>query len=317
MKVVVVGAGGAGGLLGALLARSGAEVAFVARGEQLRALQGRGLRVTTPLGSFHTGPLQASAEPAQLGQADLVLVAVKTWQVRALAPRLKPLLREGTLVLPVQNGVEASDELAEALGEDAVLGAALHVLSRVEAPGAVLHEGGAPRITVGARRGARVGPERLTALCEAFRLAGVEARVAADIDAVLWEKLLFVEPLGSVGAVARAEVGALRGIPETRALLAAAMAEIAQVARGRSCAIAEAAVAQAMARVDQMPAASSTSMSRDIAEGRPSELQEQTGAVVRVGKACGVPTPVHEFLLAALMPQEKRARAGDVGPRSP
>ncbi|GAC1338650.1 MAG: 2-dehydropantoate 2-reductase [Myxococcales bacterium] len=316
MKVVVVGAGGAGGLLGALLARSGSEVAFVARGEQLRALQGRGLRVTTPLGSFHTGPLAAAAEPAQLGQADLVLVAVKTWQVRAMAPRLKPLLREGTLVVPVQNGVEAADELGEALGEGAVLGAALHVLSRVEAPGAVLHEGGAPRITFGARASSRVPAERLAALCEAFRLAGVDAQIADDIDAVLWEKLLFVEPLGSVGAVARAEVGALRGIPETRALLVAAMEEIAAVARGRKSGIAADAVARALARVDKMPPGSSTSMSRDIAEGRPSELQEQTGAVVRVGRLCGVQTRVHDFLLAALLPQEKRARAGDVGARN-
>jgi 2-dehydropantoate 2-reductase len=316
MKIVVVGAGGAGGLLGALFARSGAEVAFVARGEQLRALQGRGLRVTTPLGSFHTGPLQASEDPAQLGQADLILVAVKTWQVRAIAPRLKPLLREGTLVLPVQNGVEASDELAEALGEGPVLGAALRVLSRLEAPGAVLHEGGTPGITLGAHRSSKVGRDRLAALCEAFRLAGVDAQVADNIDAVLWEKLLFVEPLGSVGAVARAEVGALRGIPETRALLAEAMAEIAAVALGRKTGIAPDAVGEAMARVDKLPAGARTSMSRDIAEGRPSELQEQTGAVVRVGKLCGVPTPVHEFLLAALLPQEKRARASDVGARS-
>jgi 2-dehydropantoate 2-reductase len=316
MRIVVIGAGGAGGLLGALLARSGAEVAFVARGEQLRALQDRGLRVTSPLGSFHTGPLQASEDPAQLGKADLVLVAVKTWQVCAVAPRLKPLLREGTLVVPVQNGVEASDELAEALGEGPVLGAALHVLSRIEAPGAVLHEGGTPRLTLGARRSSQVGRDRLIALCEAFRRAGVDAQVADDIDAVLWEKLLFVEPLGSVGAVARAEVGALRGIPETRALLVAAMAEIAAVARGRKAGIAPDAVEDALARIDKLPAAARTSMSRDIAEGRPSELQEQTGAVVRVGKLCRVPTPVHEFLLAALLPQEKRARAGDAGARS-
>jgi 2-dehydropantoate 2-reductase len=314
MRFIIVGAGGAGGLLGALLARSGAEVGFVARGEQLRALQDRGLRVTTPLGSFHTGPLQADAEPAQLGQADVVLVAVKTWQLRELAPKLRPLLHERTLVVPVQNGVEAADELAEALGDGPVVGATLHVLSRIEAPGAVLHEGAPPRLTFGERkRGADAA--RLAPLAEELRRAGIEAKVSPDIEAVIWEKLLFVEPLGSVGAVARSAVGALRSIPETRVLLVAAMREIADVARGRGAGIAQDAVDKAMALADKLAAGATASMARDLEAGRPSELQEQTGAVVRVGRRAGVPTPVHDFLLGALLPQENRARAA--GARQP
>src|SRR5258708_22042000 len=114
MRVVIVGAGGVGGLLGALLSRAGAEVAFVARGEQLRALKGPGLRVTSPLGAMNTGPLEAAEDPGRLAAADLVLVAVKAWQVRELLPRLRPLLREGTLVLPGQNGGEGADDPAAA-----------------------------------------------------------------------------------------------------------------------------------------------------------------------------------------------------------
>jgi 2-dehydropantoate 2-reductase len=307
MRVVIVGAGGVGGLLGALLLRAGAEVAFVARGEQLRALKGLGLRVTSPLGAMNTGPLEAAEDPGRLAAADLVLVAVKAWQVRELAPLLRPLLREGTLVLPVQNGVEAADDLAAALGEGPVVGAVLHVLSRIEAPGQILHEGLPPRFTVGERKGAPKS-DRLGKLIATLKRAGIEAKIAPDIAAVLWEKLLFVEPLGSVGAVARAPVGALRTIPETRALLAAAMHEIASVARAAGAGIAPDAAEQALARVEKLDPAATVSMARDIEDGRPSELLDQTGAVVRVGKRVGTPTPVHDFLLGALLPQEQRAR---------
>jgi 2-dehydropantoate 2-reductase len=307
MRVVIVGAGGVGGLLGALLSRAGAEVAFVARGEQLRALKGPGLRVTSPLGAMSIGPLELAEDPARLAAADLVLVAVKAWQVRELAPRLRPLLREGTLVLPVQNGVEAADDLAAALGEGPVVGAVLHVLSRIEAPGQILHEGPPPRFTVGERKGAPKS-DRLEKLVATLKRAGIEAKIAPDIAAVLWEKLLFVEPVGSVGAVSRAPVGALRTIPETRALLSAAMREIASVARAAGAGIAPDAAEQALARVEKLDSAATVSMARDIEDGRPSELLDQTGAVVRVGKRVGAPTPVHDFLLGALLPQEQRAR---------
>lgn len=307
MRVVVVGAGGVGGLVGALFARAGDEVAFVARGEHLRALRERGLRVKSPMGALDTGPLPAEEDPARLAPADLVLVTVKAWQVREVAPRLRPLLHEGTAVLPVQNGVEAADDLASALGDGPVLGAVLHVLSRLDGPGSVVHEGLPPRFTVGERRPG-ADPRRAARLVAELARAAMDAKVAADIAAVLWEKLLFVEPLGAVGAVARANVGELRGIPQARALLVAAMEEVAKVARAAGAGVAVEAPAQAMARVEKLAGSATVSMARDIEAGRPSELDDQTGAVVRVGARAGSPTPVHDFLLGALLPQELRAR---------
>lgn len=307
MRVVVVGAGGVGGLVGALLVRAGDEVAFVARGEPLRALRARGLRVKSPMGALDTGPLPAEEDPGRLGPADLVLVTVKAWQVREVAPRLRPLLREGTAVLPVQNGVEAAGDLAAALGDGPVLGAVLHVLSRLDGPASVVHEGLPPRFTVGELR-AGADPARAARVAAALARAGMDARVAPDIAAVLWEKLLFVEPLGAVGAVARANVGELRGTPQSRALLVAAMEEVAKVARAAGASVGADAPAQAMARVEKLAPGATVSMARDIEAGRPSELDDQTGAVVRVGRAAGAETPVHDFLLGALLPQELRAR---------
>ena len=310
MRVVIVGAGGVGGLLGGLLGRSGAEVALLARGAHLEAIRRDGLRVESPLGSFAVR-VQAADDPAALGRADAVLVAVKTWQVAEVAPTLRPLLGPGAVVVPLENGVEASDTLAHELGEGSVGNGVIAVISSIAEPGAIRHFGFPPRMTVGERR--RGPSERLGRLCEALRRAGVEARVAEDIEVPLWQKFLFIDPFGTVAAATRSTAGELRSVAESRALLAVAMREVEAVARARGVALPANAVDQALATVDSFPAEATASMQRDIQGGHRSELLEQTGAVVRLGRAAGVPTPVHETLLACLLPQEGRARRAGSG----
>ncbi len=307
MRIAVVGAGGVGGLFGALLSRAGEEVVFVARGAHLEAIKRDGLKVESPLGSF-TARVQASDDPAALGTADAVLVAVKTWQVKEVAPRLRPLLGPTTVVVPMENGVEAADELAAALGPGPVAGGLCHVLAWIEGPGAVRHAGFAPRVTLGELAGG--GSERLERLAAALRRAGMEAAVVADIRSALWEKFLFIDPLGSVGAVARVPVGEMLSAPETRALLVAVMREVEALGRARGARLAADAVERTLARVEALPPEATASMQRDVLAGKASELHQQTGAVVRLGRAAGVPVPVHEALYGALLPQERRARAG-------
>lgn len=306
MRIAVMGAGGVGGLFGALLSRAGHEVAFVARGEHLEAIRRDGLRVESPLGNF-TVRAPASDDPAALGTADAVLVAVKTWQVKEVAPRLRPLLGSATVVVPMENGVEAADELAAALGPGPVVGGLCHVLTRITAPGAVHHAGFTPRVTMGEVGGGK--SERLERLAAALRAAGMEATVTSDIRTALWEKFLVIDPLGSVGAAARATTGEMLAVPETRALLVAATREVEAVGRARGAKLAPGAVERTLGWVKGLPPDATASMQRDVVAGRPSELHEQTGAVVRLGHAARVPVPVHETLYGALLPQERRARA--------
>jgi 2-dehydropantoate 2-reductase len=306
MRVAIVGAGAVGGLLGALLTRTGHTVSFVARGEALEVIRSRGIRATTPTETFTTSPLAASNNPAELGQADLIFVSVKAWQVEALAPTLKPLLAPGAMVVPVQNGVEAADQLATALGNDFVIGGICHVLGTLESPATVRYIGPAPQLTLGERSGGT--SERISKLAELLRAAGMTVTLPEDIRVALWSKLLFVEPFGSVGAVTRSPADIVRAIPETRALLEQAMREVQAVAGGRGISVPDDAITQSLARIDAMPNGATASMHRDLVEGRPSELNEQTGAVVRLGKQANVPRPVHDFLLASLLPQEQRSR---------
>ncbi len=314
MRVAVMGAGGVGGLLGGLLARAGIEVGFLARGPSLQALNEAGLHVDSPLGQFSIHPVVASADPAALGSADVVLVAVKAWQVSGAAPSLRPLLKDGSTVIPVQNGVEAADELQAALPPHCVVGGVCHVLAWVDKPAHVVHKGIAPLLTLG-ELGGSVTP-RLEKIADAFRRAGISMSLSPNIRADLWEKLLFVEPLGSIGAATRVSIDVFRSVPESRAMLVEAMREVQRVSAALAIRVRPDAVERSMVRVDALPPGATASMHRDIVEGRPSELEQQTGAVVRFGRQANAAAPVHEWLRAALLPQELQARKTGAKPAS-
>ncbi len=313
MRIAIVGTGGVGGVFGGLLARAGHEVAFVARGDNLAAIRTGGLRVHGPWGTHVVHPVVAE-RPAELSGGapfDAVLVCVKAGQVAEVAAELHPLVGEGTVVVPLQNGVEAAGTLAGVLGAARVAGGLCHVFAWREAPGEVRTTGTPLQITLGELDGP-VGP-RLTRLAEAIRGSGAGAVLAADVVAAAWEKFLFIDPFGSVGAVTRAPLGVMRTEPRTRALLVAAVEEVAAVAIARGVALPADAVARTLARYDELPAEATASMQRDVAAGRPSELHEQTGAVVRLGEAAGADVPVHRYLYAALLPQEAAARRSRSG----
>ena len=308
MRFIIVGAGGVGGLIGGLLQRSGQQVAFLARGRLLLAFREGGLHVQRPRGTFHLPQVEASDDPAALPPGDVVLVATKGWQVAEVAPQLARLLGPDGLAVPLENGVESAGHLAAALGEGRVAGGLCFLLSRVEAPGRIQHVGEALRVTVGERGGGATSSRRLEALCAVLRAAQVDAEVAPDIDVALWDKFTFIEPFGAVGAVTRATAGVFRTRRETRELLVSAMDEVATLARARQVRLPADTVARALQAIDRLPAEATASMQRDIMSGRPSELGDQTGAVLRLARESALAVPVHAFLWASLLPQEDAAR---------
>ncbi|HXH02109.1 MAG TPA: 2-dehydropantoate 2-reductase [Candidatus Competibacteraceae bacterium] len=310
MRIAIYGVGGIGGYFGGRLAQAGHEVVFIARGATLEALRRQGLRLESPKGDLHLPQVAASDDPVAVGPVDLVMVAVKAWQVAEVAEKIRPLLGPRTVVLPLQNGVEAPYQLAETLGRERVLGGLAKIISYIVAPGHIRHLGAEPYIALGEldnRPSERA--ERIRATLEE---AGIVARIPQDIVAALWLKFLFVAAWGGVGAATRAPVGVLRRLPETRELLEQAMSEIATLAAARGVSLPADAVASSMNFVDALPDDSTTSLQRDITEGRPSELEAWSGAVVHLGREAGVATPVNGTLYRCLLPLELRAR-GQLG----
>jgi 2-dehydropantoate 2-reductase len=312
VRIAIFGSGGVGGYFGGRLAQAGEDVVFIARGAHLTALRERGLRVASIAGDFALYPVHATDDPASVDPVDTVLLAVKAWQIPAAARAMVPLLGPTTFVVPLENGVEAPEELSAALGARHVLGGLCRIVAYVTRPGEIRHAAIAPYIAFGELDG--TVSERVASLRRAFaRTDGVTVEVPSDIRAAMWSKFLFITPVSGLGALTRVPVGVLRGTAETRQLLVEALHEVAALAAARGVALPADAVEQTLAFTDAMPADGTTSMQRDVMEGRPSELDAQVGAVVRLGARAGVAVPVHRFIYAALLPLERLARR-EAGP---
>lgn len=306
MRIAIFGTGGAGGYFGAQLARAGEDVVFIARGKHLQAIQTQGLRVETSKGEIVIQPAQATEDPARVGVVDSVIVGVKTWQVKEAALAMQPMIGPKTFVVPLQNGVEAASQLAEALGTDHVLGGLCGTISWIVGPGHIRSIGEANFIKFGELD--KRPSERAEQLRQAFDRSGVKVEVPSDIYVSLWEKFLFVVSFGGVGAVTRAPIEVIRTLPETRRLLEQSLHETFAVAHARQVALSDGSVEKAMAFLDSLAPSATTSLQRDIAEGKPSELEAWSGAVVRLGREAGAATPLHEFIYHSLLPLELRAR---------
>lgn len=306
LRIAVFGAGAVGGYFGGRLAAAGHPVTFIARGETLAALRASGLRVDSIDGDFVVQPATATDDPGEVGQVDLVLVGVKAWQVEAAAPRLAPLLGEETAVLPLQNGIEAADQLRSALGAANVLGGLCKIICFQVGPAHLHHAGATPYVALGElddRPSARVEWIR-----DALREAGITVEVPPSIRAAIWSKFLFITAVSGVGAVTRVTLGELREDSGTRQLIESAMHEVARLAAADGVRLPDDLVDTTMAFVDSLPADGTASMQRDIMDGVPSELESQNGAIVRRARQLGVDVPVNAMLYTLLQPLERRAR---------
>jgi len=307
LLIAVFGTGAVGGYFGGRLAQAGEDVQFIARGRHLAAIREHGLRVSSIDGDFVIHPARVTDDPSEVGGVDVVLVAVKAWQIPDATEAIRPLVGERTFVVPLQNGIEAPGQLADVLGARRVLGGLCRLLTFIEGPGHIRHSGVAPYIAFGELDGSRSA--RVESLRQAFaRARGVTVEVPPDIRAAMWSKFVFIAAVGGIGAVTRAPVGVVRSQPESRRLLEQSLEEIYAVGIASGVALPVNAVADILAYIDTMPPDATASMQRDVMQGRPSELEAQVGAVVRLGDRLGVAVPLHRMIYAALLPLERRAR---------
>ncbi len=307
MRIAVFGTGGVGGYFGGRLSQSGQDVVFIARGDHLKAMLKDGLRVDSVKGDFVVNPVQAAADPAEVGVVDAIILGVKTWQVKEAADAIRPMIGPQTVVLPLQNGVETPDQLAAIISKQHVLGGICGLVVFIAGPGHIRHVGLEPFIRLGELDNQL--SERVQRLQETLAAADISTEIPPSIQVALWQKFSNVVPWGSLGAVSRAPIGVLRELPETRRLIERGIHEIGAVAHASKIDLPEGVAEKAMSVLDKAPAGGTTSLQRDIIAGRPSELDAWTGSVVRLGQETGVATPLHSFIYHSLLPQEMRARA--------
>ncbi len=306
MRIAIFGAGGIGGYLGGRLSQAGEEVVLIARGEHLQAIKEHGLRVDSIKGDFVATPALATDNPTEAGPVDAVILGVKAWQVLDAAKAMRPMIEPETFVVPMQNGVEATAQLASVLGEKSVVVGLGGLVSYIVGPGHILHAGGDPYVSFGESDNST--SERTQNLLEAFKNAGVTANIPANIQAALWAKLALMAVNSGIGAITRVPTGQWRSVAGSWKMAQQVAQEVLAVAAGKGIVMPSDSLASTVARLEASAPNSTSSMQRDLMEGRFSELEVQTGAVVRLGLEAGVPTPVNTFIYNSLLPQEMNAR---------
>jgi 2-dehydropantoate 2-reductase len=307
MRFAILGAGGVGGYYGGMLAKNGHEVCVLARAANLIALRERGLEIRTPEGSF-TVRVQASDKVRDLNAVDCALVAVKNYSLAEIAPAAAFLSGQGALIVPLLNGVEVVDRLVTNGVPQAQLVGGLTAISVVRtAPGMFERRSPFQRVVLGELGQSQ--PERrqrIEAIVNAFREAGVDASVSHDITGDLWRKFAFIASMAAACGLSRTPIGPLRATPLGRLLIERAVREVIGVAHARKVVLADDEVERTIKTIDGLPDAMKPSLLIDLEAGRPTEIDDLSGAVSRLGKACGVETPVHDTAAAAIGVSAKR-----------
>jgi 2-dehydropantoate 2-reductase len=306
MKILIAGSGGVGGYYGGLLAQSGNDVTFLARGEHLRAIRERGLQVKSVHGDFTVFPAQATDTPAEVGPVELILFCTKTYDTEHVAEALRPCVGADTAIISLQNGVDAAERIGAILGMEHVLGGATWISSAVEAPGVIRQFSQFRRIVFGELDGS-ITP-RAQAIYQTLSATGATVELSENILSVLWTKFVFIAAVSGISSLTRLEMGEFRHVPETRALMTALMREVEALARAQNIALDADVVEKSLAFVDAAAPNIKSSMQRDVESGRRTELESMIGVICRKGREWNVPTPVADFVYAALLPVELKAR---------
>ncbi len=305
MKIAIIGTGGVGGYFGAKLSQAGNDVTFLARGEHLKAIQANGLTIKSILGDFRINPAKATDTIQDIGISDLIIMGIKAWQVKDVASELPQIMSDKTMILPLQNGVMAAEELKERVNPKHVIGGLCRIISLIESPGVINHMGVTPTIVFGELDNSKT--ERILEINELFTKAGINAKMADDIQAELWRKFISICVSGLL-AITRSTYGEIRELKETRELMIGLLTEIYVLSQKMGIHIEADFIEKTVSYIDGFSHNMTSSLARDVWAGKPSEIEYQNGTVVKLGLKYGVETPINKFVYDCILPMEKRAR---------
>ena len=300
MHIAIMGAGAVGGYFGGLLSRAGHAVTFIARGAHLAAMRERGLVLDTPNGRLAVDRARFVEQPSEVGPCDLVLFAVKAYDIEAAAAPLKPLIDGGACVVSVLNGVDHQNRIASVLGAGSVLGGLAMVSGVIVEPGLIRYTSAMSGLRFGEADGSMSA--RATAFRDVCTSAGFTADLVHDIGVAQWAKFVGLATNAALTSLFRLSAGYIYHDPDTIPMATRAFGEVAAVARAEGIKLPADIVTRTLAMHQSFPKTMYASMYHDLAKGRPLELDSFSGHVVRRGRALGVATPVHELAWLALKP---------------
>jgi 2-dehydropantoate 2-reductase len=299
MRIAVLGAGGVGGYYGGRLALAGYDVHLIARGAHLNALRANGLRVHSVRGDFQVA-VPATDDPAEIGPCDVVLFCVKAYDTALAGARLGPLLREGTAVVSLQNGIDNEERLAGLIGWHHVLGGAAYIFAEIDEPGVIAHTGGPASIAIGEFDG--LHSDRVAALAAACAEAGVPCELPSDIRVALWSKYAFICAAAGMTAATRLPIGEIRASRPALDMFRSLVVETVAVGRSAGVDLPDTIVDAHLRLATDLPFDARSSLYHDLVSAHRMELDALHGTLVRIAAANGVPAPAASAVYALLSP---------------
>ncbi len=310
MRFAIMGSGAVGGFFGAKLVQAGQAVTFLARGAHLETLRQRGLELRLPTGDVRV-QVRAESDPARVGPVDVVMLAVKTYDIAGALPAVKTLVAASdrpalggntAVVVTLQNGVDSPDEVAAAVGREAVIGGSAYISAALVEPGVITQTGTHQRLTLGESFGdtSRVS-SRVATLHDTLAGAGIHTDAVANARVVLWDKLVFLAPFAGLTGTTRLPIGVLRDSPPALDTYQEAASEIIRVAAAEGVTVLRT-PDSLMLELSRLPPQARASLLVDLEQGKRLEVEALMGSVVRRGRAVGVPTPVLATLYGLLAP---------------
>lgn len=300
MRIAVMGAGGLGGTVGALLAKSGHDVSLIARGKHLEAIRRGGLHLTGAVDEI-TVSVAATDNPAEVGPVDLVIFAVKTYHNKHAIPAIKPLVAASTAVLTFQNGVESAQQISAEVGRGHVLPGVYWTPAHIQSPG-VIRVISHPSAEFGTPDGGETA--QTDEIQQALRESGVKIQFWDDAPKMLWNKFVPFCSLAGVTSASRTRIKQLLTYPEGLNLFTDTIEEGRAVAQAKGVELPADIAAKMIENFQHFPDSYQPSMQTDFQLSRRTELDAINGAMARQGREVGVPTPINSFIYAVLLPHK-------------
>ncbi len=300
MKIAVMGAGGIGAYLGAMLARNGEDVTLICRGANLEAIRENGLRVMYRGEGYAVANVRAIDRPEDVGPVDVILQCVKLYDLESSSRQMLPMVGPGTMVVPTQNGVTAHVEIAAVVGPGHVVGGSVFLSSFMVSPGVVERKSPVDVLTFGELDGA-LSP-RVSAFRDVGIAAGYQAVVPENIVSELWKKFVMLGGTAALCCLSRQSVGVICRDERLCALMVRAMREVEALAQAKGIDVGADVIEKALAFNRAAKFEAKVSMLEDLEAGRRLELDWTSGYISREGVRLGVPTPVHDIVYACVSP---------------
>lgn len=295
MSVVILGAGGVGGYLGARLISAGFEVAFLVREPRAAHLRANGLSITSPLGNVTT-PVKAITAAGETGRADLIILTCKAFDLDAALETVAPALHDGTRLLPMLNGVRHIDLLGERRLPGVLLSGIAHGALTMRPDGSIAHLSPFFTVIAGSLDGQ---PDRvLNTFTERLKSANVDARASADIRAEMWAKFVFLTTLAGMTCLMRASIGSIVAAPSGGRLILQLFDECLGVAEAEGFTLEPGTVESYRALLTQAGSGLTASMLRDIKSGNRIEADHILGDMLQRANSHKLPTPMLEVAYA-------------------